>query len=226
MIEEAQFNRSRDRDSSLYERARDDHPDVHDPQRYGWSSLPHMLARFDAILRLLQARPVWMHETPLEELTIFDFGCGAGHLINYLHQNGVGRRYYGIDGYAPNIEEFIPTSGAEAWNLYWDGESELPFDVHEVDVVVQTGAFSTMVPDVRATMFLKLLRLSHMAFLGTFIQPSLAATPSDGIIICQPNDILPLVDNTRYQYVLLGDYLPWDFALGVFRSPRYKIEIR
>lgn len=222
-MKEQQFLRSKGRDNSLYRRAHKEHPDVTDAQRFGWASIQHMLARYDAIHRLLL---VMKKNKPLDELTIFDFGCGAGHLINYLHGQGVGKKYYGIDGYEPNIKEFIETPNAEAWHLYWDGESELPFDASEVDIVVQTGAFSTMVPDVRAIMFLQLLRLSGMAFVGTFIQPSLSATPSDGIVICQPSDVLPLIDNTRYQYVILGDYLPWDFALGVYRVPQYEIDIR
>lgn len=206
----------------MYARARDEHPNIDDPQRFGWAGTAHMLARFDAIFRLLL---VMKRPKPLDELTIFDFGCGAGHLINYLHREGVGKRYFGIDGYEPNVNDFVKTPGAEAWHLYWDGESELPFDTDEVDVVVQTGAFSTMLPDIRALMFLKLLRLPHLAFMGTYIQPSVTATPSDGIIICQPADLISLIDHTRYQSVVLLDYLPWDFALGTWFYPQYERDI-
>lgn len=181
-----------------------------------------MLARYDAIYRLLL---VMKPGKPLDELTVFDFGCGAGQLIRYLNRQGVGRKYYGIDGYGPNIDDFIPTPGAEAFHLYWDGTSELPFDADEIDIIVQCGAFSAMTPDVRALMFMELLRMPQQAFLGTFIQPSLAATPSTGISVCSPGDVLPLIDNTRYQTIMLSDYVPWDFALGAYRVPEYELQI-
>lgn len=219
---QSQFDRSRARDHYLYAKAHEQNPLINDPVRYGWESLPHMQARYEAIFRLLGL----LSNKPANELTIFDFGCGTGQLIKQMNKRGVGRAYYGIDGYQPNIDQFFPTPGAEAWCTYWDGQSELPFDPETVDVVVETGAFSTMPPDIRAKMFLALIEMPKLAFIGTFLQPSVAATPRNGIVAVRPGDMLSLIDETRYKYALLVDYIPWDFALWVYKEPEYNLQIQ
>jgi hypothetical protein len=60
--------------------------------------------------------------------------------------------------------------------------------------------------------------MPKIGFAGTFLMPSSEIEAYDGAIVPSPPvEIVRLVNNDLYSFVMLGDYLHHDFALGVYK---------
>ncbi len=155
-------------------------------------------------------------------VSILDFGCGDGLFFHLANKMGIGKRYLGIDAMPESIRQAkIIAEGfelsAEFTCFAWDGLEDLPIS-GEIDFIVESGVFATTPAAIRTTMLLKLFEMPSIGFAGTFLMPSKEVKVIDGaIVIAPPAEVIRIVDNDSYTFVMLGDYLRHDYALGVYK---------
>ena len=155
-------------------------------------------------------------------ISILDYGCGDGLFFHLAHKLGIGERYIGIDAMQESIDQAKTLAEelklpAEFTCFAWDGNTDLPIST-EVDFVVESGVFATTPAAIRSTMILKLFELPSIGFAGTFLMPSKETKVINGaIVFSPPNEVIRIVDNDSYTFVMLGDYLRDDYALGVYK---------
>ena len=192
-----------------------------DARRFGWQSAHTQELRFLALIRLIKIGCDNLNWDPAT-ISILDFGCGDGLFFHLAKKLGIGERYQGIDAMPESISQ--ANRLAEASDLpaeftcyAWDGFEDLPIK-GEVDFIVESGVFATTPAAIRTTMLLKLFELPSIGFAGTFLMPSKEVKVIDGaIVIAPPAEVIRIVDNDSYTFVVLGDYLRHDYALGVYK---------
>ena len=194
------------------------YPSINDGRRYGWNSTQSQVLRFHQILRLIRTLP-----TALDQLTILDIGCGSAAFFNILHKSNIGARYLGVDSQEEHVFDARARMdelglNAEIEHFYWAGIIQFPFD-EDIDIIVESGLFAMCSPSERARLLLPLFGLPKYGFIGTFYQDSPLVVAAPGLVSTTPADVLSLIDMTRFKYIVLGDYMPYDFTVGVFHVP-------
>ena len=210
-------------DKEFYLAAMEHHPD--DAKRFGWMGEQYQKIRFAQIMRLVTLACMRAGR-PKDEVTILDFGCGDGELFGLLNHAGIGCEYYGIDMMPEYIELAHERVKKEHWGLdtmlmcyEWDGSEPLPFS-EDVDIIVESGTFAAMNPTLRNIMFQQLIRLPRVGFAGTFLMHNInIARVHPSLLPITPAEMISQIDVHQYSYTLLVDYLPHDFALGVYPRP-------
>jgi hypothetical protein len=192
-----------------------------DARRFGWNSNLDQFTRFLSLAKLIKIGCDNIGWDPAS-LKIADYGCGDGYLFHVLNERGIGKSYYGIDA----IKETTKAAEERAELLEldatfkcfaWNGIEELPMP-WQPDFIVESGVFATTPAMVRTTMLVKLFEMPKIGFAGTFLMPSSEIEAYDGAIVPSPPvEIVRLVNNDLYSFVMLGDYLHHDFALGVYK---------
>lgn len=192
-----------------------------DARRFGWQSAHTQELRFLALIRLIKIGCDNINWDPAT-VSILDYGCGDGLFFHLAHKMGIGERYIGIDAMSQSIHDarlLADLAGLEAeFQCYaWNGLEDLPIS-GEVDFIVESGALATTPAAIRTTMLLKLFEMPSIGFAGTFLMPSKEVKVIDGaIVIAPPAEVIRIVDNDSYTFVMLGDYLRHDYALGVYK---------
>lgn len=99
-------------------------------QGVGWNGQPAQEIRFDQLLKVIdRGKP----------FTLTEFGCGYGHLIDYLHQQGIQPvRYRGVD-IALNSLEAARRRFANDPSISFYSEPEV---VPQSDYLVASGVFN------------------------------------------------------------------------------------
>ena len=198
-----------------------DNGDGKDARRFGWQSAHTQELRFLALIRLIKIGCDNLNWDPAT-VSILDFGCGDGLFFHLANKLGIGERYLGIDAMQENIDQAKTLAEsaelpAEFQCYAWDGLEDLPFS-GEFDFVVESGVFATTPAAIRTTMLLKLFEMPSIGFAGTFLMPSKEIKAVDGaIVLSPPAEVVRMVDNDSYTFVMLGDYLRDDYALGVYK---------
>jgi len=148
-----------------------------------------------------------------KDLSILDFGCGKGDINKYLDC----KRYIGIDAIEENIEDarakYLDT---DFRLLNWDGESDF-LGGECVDIIIFSGAFATTNHLKKLQMFSKLLEMSNCGVVGNFLTENKIITDYKNCILTKPNDILEIIDTSKYAVQLKMDYLPHDFTVGCIK---------
>jgi SAM-dependent methyltransferase len=96
-----------------------------------WNSEESQRLRFKQLARL------WEHDREGDDLSVIDFGCGYGALLEYLHDHGGTFEYHGFDISEAMIREANARRlGGRAWFT-----SNLS-DLTRADYVVASGVFN------------------------------------------------------------------------------------
>lgn len=217
------MDKTKDIHKEFYLQALEHHPD--DARRFGWMGERYQKIRFAQIIRLVKLTCMRAKKDP-GEVTILDFGCGDGELFGLLHYAGIGCEYYGVDMMPEYIELAHQRAKNEPWGLSamfecyeWDGSEPLPFS-KDVDIIVESGAFSIMERPTRNKIFQALYGLPKLGFAGTFLTHNInLARVHPTINPLAPSEIISQIDVHQYAYTLLFDYLPHDFAIGIYPRP-------
>ncbi len=194
---------------------------IDDARRFGWTNGHTQATRFVQIIKLIKHICEAKQRDPAS-VSILDFGCGDGLLFSFMHKMGVGSNYYGYDAIEQHIDDAITRAAkddmpAMFFNSTWNGEDHLPMST-KVDFIVESGVFSTTKPEMRSTMLKKLFDMPKMGFAGTFVTNSrIIKAVNPNIHLIAPKDIVEIIDETVYAFVLWADYLEADFAVGVYK---------
>lgn len=212
-----------DTDKEFYLQALEHHPD--DARRFGWMGERYQKIRFAQILRLVKLACMRAQKDP-RDISILDFGCGDAELFSIMDQAGIGLEYYGVDMMSQYIYSAHQRAKNEPWGVNaafecyeWDGSEPLPFS-DGVDIIVESGAFSIMERPLRNRLFQEIYSLPKLGFAGTFLTHNInIARVHPTINPIAPSEITSQIDIHQYAYTLLFDYLPHDFAIGIYPRP-------
>ncbi len=193
-----------------------------DARRFGWFNNRTQTTRFIQIAKLIKMGCSKAHVRP-SDISIVDYGCGDAALFSFLHSMHIGVRYIGIEAMDQSVkdarkrieDENLP---AVIHKFAWDGHEVWPV-AKPVDFVVESGAFCTTDLSTRELMIRKMLEFPGLGFAGAFLSSpgSLVFDAHPDVEIMMPEDVIKLVDISQFQYVLWGDYMFHDFALGAFK---------
>ena len=205
------------------------YPDVNDARHYGWTAQSNQEIRFDKISQVMNVRELQRASYEADKLKITDFGCGDGSLFLHLATRGLGSNgeYFGFDAMQENIDTArqLANSGtlpnARFARATWDGTSPLPSPTYrsgwQPDYTVESGAFAFTHRLWIPPMVKRLAEQARIGFIGNFLMPSaLVGKAPEGTTLTRPEKLLKWFNHDTYAVVLLTDYMPIDFTLGIF----------
>jgi SAM-dependent methyltransferase len=152
---------------------------------------------------------------------ILDFGCGTGHLLHYLKQNGFQGEYVGYDLSSAMIDTArrkFPEARFEKRDILQEGIPE------SFDYVVISGIFNNLVDDNWGMLCVLLKKLFPVArralafnILSSYVdyfQPDLYyASPEEVFKLCK-EEFSPCV-TLRHDYLVKPDSIPFEFTVYV-----------
>lgn len=186
-----------------------EHGDSFEAAQY--SSRASQMARYAVLAQIADLRGT----------SVFDFGCGTGHLATYLKEQGIDCRYTGVD----IVEEFFPYARAKhpehrfgTWEDF-AGES--------FDYVFVSGVFNNRLDDNEGFFRTWAERLFARATKGLAL--NLMSTYVDfqdpGLWYAQPEQVFAFMKSLtpyvtlRNEYVVKDIAVPFEFAVYALKAP-------
>jgi SAM-dependent methyltransferase len=180
----------------------------HDPRTLGWMNGRQAL-RFDALLSAC----------PLEAVgAILDVGCGFGDLSAHLRARGWRGRYTGID-FIPDLIE-VGRKAHPGADLRVADAADLGGE--EFDLVLASGIFNAPLvhedswqhlSETLATMFQRCRVAAASDFLSSYVDYR-----DPGVLYTSPERVFSLAKSLTRRVRLLHDYLPFEFAVALYRD--------
>ena len=171
--------------------------------------------RFEALLSLGE----------LDGRSVLDVGCGFGDLLAFLDERGIRARYTGLDVCAPMIERCRDRFAGR--DVHFAVADVLDYEPgHEYDFVVASGLFGLDAPGARERIRPTIARLfawCSEAMAANFLSTKSAA-PVEGRVYVDPCEALAMGLELTPAARLDHTYLPNDFTLQLFKTPRWEGE--
>jgi hypothetical protein len=193
-------------------------------QRYGdshlgvdWPNAADAQTRYRVMLECIRE--------PDEALTMLDFGCGASHLLDFMHAHQLDRiAYSGLDAAPESIalsRQKYPDTPYYLMDVL-DGDAALPM----FDYIVMNGVFTEKRDLSYGEMFNYFSQLLPLVFAKArrgiaFNVMAKAVDWERGDLFHVPTDdlIAFLVNHLSRQFVLRNDYGLYDYTTYVYREP-------
>jgi SAM-dependent methyltransferase len=183
----------------------------HDPRTLGWDK-GKQRERFEALTRLV----------PVERLgSVLDVGCGFGDLLPYLKEKGFAGAYTGVD--------FVPELIEVGRQAYPDARLEVAdfsaFRPHEsFDLVLASGIFNARLSDEDQRAYIentlkKMWTHARVAASADFLSGYVDFRRED-LNYTSPEAVFAFAKNLTRRVALLHDYMPFEFALYLFKDDR------
>lgn len=183
----------------------------HDPRTLGWTK-GNQAQRFAALTGLL----------PLDRLrSVLDVGCGFGDLFPFLRERGFRGRYTGLD-FIPELIEVGQHAYPEAQLLV--GDFSTMDSLGTFDLVLASGIFNARLQgEDHWTYLTATLRRMH-AHCNVAASADFLSTTADrrrpDLYFTSPEEVLAWARSLTRRTALLHHYMPFEFALYLFRDDR------
>jgi trans-aconitate methyltransferase len=189
----------------------------HDPRTLGWAS-GKQAERFAVLTSFV----------PLDSIdSVLDVGCGFGDLCGFLRQRGFRGRYVGID-FIPELIEIGRSRFADA-DLRVSDLSTFS-SVDGFGLVVASGIFNARlhhqdnlahIKESLARMFSLCTRVMAVDFLTSYVD-----FRREDLYYMAPEEAFGCAKAMTRRVSLRHDYMPFEFALGLFRDDRLGADAR
>jgi SAM-dependent methyltransferase len=157
----------------------------------------------------------------LQNTSILDFGCGTGHLGEFLNKQGINCEYHGTD----LVEDFMAICRTKFPKGYFEEISILP--IKNFDYIFIGGVFNNLTEN-NVNFYQEILRkLFSMCRIGLsfnmmsayveFRDPGLFYEYPENVFGFIKNEITPFV-NIRNDYEIKPGIVPYDFTVYAYRD--------
>jgi SAM-dependent methyltransferase len=153
--------------------------------------------------------------------SVLDVGCGFGDLLPYLKEKGFAGAYTGVD--------FVPELIEVGRQAYPDARLEVAdfstFKPHEsFDLVLASGIFNARLKDEDQRVYIentlkKMWTHARVAASADFLSGYVDFRRED-LNYTSPEAVLAFAKNLTRRVALLHDYMPFEFALYLFKDDR------
>jgi SAM-dependent methyltransferase len=189
----------------------------YDPRTLGWAA-GKQAERFAVLTSF----------TPMDTIdSVLDVGCGFGDLCGFLRQKGFRGRYVGID-FIPELIEIGRGRFADADLRVSDLSTFSSLD--GFGLVVASGIFNARlhhqdnlahVKESLAMMFSLSTRVVAVDFLTSYVD-----FRREDLYYTAPEEVFSYAKTMTRRVSLRHDYMPFEFALGLFRDDRLGADAR
>lgn len=162
------------------------------------------------------------HLRKLNNPTLLDYGCGLGFLHDYLNEQKVSNRYFGVDMTRSFIESSRARVGSSARFEVIDPEEVL---TEEFDVVYASGVFNLQSAKSEADSLayvrkrlVNLLDISKKLLIVDFLSPDVDFEQEGSQHIDYRLVLDWLVPSFSRRWVVRHDYLPYEYTIIIFKD--------
>lgn len=176
----------------------------------GWSKLAKLQRRHAALCAPIPKKP----------LRLLDYGCGLGHLSEWVMRHRPDAAYWGVDP----LPELVTEAAKRGRGFFrtTSGPKDIP---DHMDHVVCCGVFSLMgsrseaehIHHIKATMG-ELFARCRVALHVDFLDAMMVDQPQPGRFYATPWDVLALARGMSPRVSLDASYLPYEFAIHVYKG--------
>lgn len=196
-----------------YEKCFDLHGDTH--LGVDWPKEDDVHKRFDVMLNIIKNKN--------EISTVLDFGCGCGHLLEYINNNDMNIDYYGLD-ISSKFTELCIKKFPENKFYNVDILKENIEDLPNFDYIILNGVFTEKKNLTNDEMFnffssvlSKLYQKVNIGITFNVMCPIVDFKNDDLFYLSYDKLGLFLKNNLSRHYVINNNYELWEYTVQVFK---------